>query len=282
VEVADSAALAALALPADCGVWARIAQAAPVREADLPAGLVTLVATQAAHLEAWLADQSGLPERVDVEVHLSRDTAPWLLAHRERLGELLGRVRIHQPSYEHLKESTAHDVRDPAAFFRDLDLRVRVSGLPACLAPGTVLVEATRRLDRTLFDGATGRLSVRAMAGYHVAEEYRAKSLRCATCKVDGRCDGIHINMVRDQGLRLAQPLVEGAWAEEAARQLGSRARLLRVRDGVPPQPVAASLPGYPEAKDWPEDPVMQAARQVIQLRIDRRKLLDAPTPEAG
>jgi MoaA/NifB/PqqE/SkfB family radical SAM enzyme len=280
VEVADNAALSALALPAGCGVYARIAQAAPIRDGDLPPGPVTLVATEAAHLEAWLADGSGLPERVDVEVHLGRDTGPWLLAHRERLGELLGRVRIHQPSFEHLKEATAHDIRDPAAFFRELGLRVRVSGLPACLAPGTELVEATRRLDRALFDGETGRLAMRAMAGYHVAEQYRAKSLRCATCQVDGRCDGIHINMIRDQGLRLAQPLADGSWAEDAGRQLGARPRLLRVLDGGPPQPVAPSLPGYPEPRDWPEDPVMKVAREVVQLRIERRRRLDEPVPE--
>ena len=43
------------------------------------------------------------------------------------------RLRLHQPNYEFLKDAIANDVRDLRAFFAQLDLPVRVSGLPACL-----------------------------------------------------------------------------------------------------------------------------------------------------
>jgi MoaA/NifB/PqqE/SkfB family radical SAM enzyme len=287
VDIPDAVSLAALRLPPGVGLYVRIAKATPMGRCAVPAWPATFVATAAEHLEAWL-EEGGLPEGVDVEAHLKRDTAPWLLGHRDRLRARLDRIRIHQPSYEHLAEASAHDVRDPAAFFRELDLPVRVSGLPACLAPGTVLVEATRRLDRTLFDPATGRLSMRDLARYHIAEKYRAKSLRCADCRVTGRCDGVHINMIRDQGLGLARPLKAGPWAEEAERQLGSRWPVPppRVADGRPLEAVAPSLPGYPAPHDSPEDPVMKVARELVQKREQHRRMIDAspgPRPtEAG
>jgi MoaA/NifB/PqqE/SkfB family radical SAM enzyme len=281
VEVADMVALRALRLPAGAGLYARVLDPGPVREADVPARPVTLVATGAEHLDAWLGEE--LPAGVDVEIHLNRATGPWLLVHRDRLRDRIDRVRIHQPSYEHMQEAAEHDVRDPERFFRELDLPVRVSGLPACLAPGTVLIEATRRLDRALFDGSTGRLAMRPLARYHVREGYRAKSLRCADCRVTDRCDGIHINMIRDQGLKLARPLVTGAWAEDAERQLIARwpSPPRRLADGRPMEAVAPSLPGYPPPTDSPEDPVMAAALAEVKRREERRRLIDHPPAPA-
>ena len=62
------------------------------------------------------------------------------------------------------------------------DLPIRVSGLPACLAPGTQLVAERKILPRDLFDPNTGRLHLRALARYHLTEQYRAKALRCDDC----------------------------------------------------------------------------------------------------
>ena len=239
-------------LPAERPLYARVHEAGALEGVGGP---LTLVVETAEQLEAWVP---GLPEDVELEVRLNRATAPWLLAHREQLP--LEQMHIHQRSWEKLEEAVAHDVRDPAAFFRELALPVRVSGLPACMAPGTELVEETAVLEADLFDDDTGRLRIRELARWHVRERYRAKSVRCADCRLSDRCEGPHINMIRDQGLRLCDPLVEGAWADEAERQLVARwpEPPTRVGTGQPPLPPAPSLPGYEQPADVPLDPLAQ------------------------
>src|SRR5205085_11838555 len=181
------------------------------------------------------------------EVELNQGTAPWLLANRERLRAYLDVLRVHQPSWEFLKDAVANDVRDLKGFFGELALPVRVSGLTACLAPGTTLVDAPQILDRKLFDPTTGRLAIRELARTHVVHGYLAKSLRCRDCVVSARCEGAHINFIRDQGFAQLEPLRQGAWAENAAAQLLALrpTPLPRVRDGRPLEPVAPSLPGF-------------------------------------
>ena len=102
--------------------------------------------------------------------------------------------------------------------------RVRVSGLPACLAPGSVLAEAPKVLERRLFESETGRLVIRELARTHVIHGYLAKSLRCRDCVVSDRCEGAHINFIRDQGFAELQPLREGLWAENVLTVEGRRA----------------------------------------------------------
>ncbi len=215
----------------------------------------TLVLATPAGLEAALA--APVPPWVELEIALTQATAAWLLAHRERIAPVLDQVRIDQPTHERLEQAVASDVREPRAFFRELDLRVRVSGLPACLAPDTRLVEAPRVLAAESFDGA-GRLDIEGLARHHVARVYGARSIRCDECRVSERCDGLHINAVRDQGLGQLQPLRDGSWAEDAARQLEDRWPVppARVRHGRPPQGAHPSLPGHPEPGPAPEDPL--------------------------
>ncbi len=188
-------------------------------------------------------------------VQLNRDTAPELLERRE---ELQG-VRIHQPSWETLQEARDKDLRDPAGFFRTLDRRVSVSGLPPCLAPGTMLVEESLRLPQEVF--SEGRLQWKALAHFHVSERYRAKSVRCRECRVNDRCPGIHINMIRDQGLELAQALVDGDWAEEAEAQLAGWKPRLRMADGPLAQAPHPSLFGHSPPGEPPEDPLKNPTR---------------------
>ena len=121
--------------------------------------------------------------------------------------ELAQAVQVHQPGYEHLAGATRHDVRDPAAFFAELDLPVAVSGLPRCLVGPAEVVDPPALLPAAVLDPGSGRLRLRELARHHVIEHYRGKSLRCADCVEDDRCDGIRINMVRDQGLKLASPI---------------------------------------------------------------------------
>ncbi|MCB9759247.1 MAG: radical SAM protein [Alphaproteobacteria bacterium] len=241
------------ALPRGLPLYAEVDAAEPL--SDAPSDLI-LVAATAVQLDAWLLP--GLPEGVSVEIRLNQDTAPWMLAHRDALP--LDRVRVHQPTWERMEDAVAHDVRDPAAFFAALGLRLAVSGLPACAAPGTMLAEAPRTLRREMFDPDTGRLHWKRLARHHVAREYKGRSVRCADCRVSARCEGFHINMIRDQGLALARPLTEGDWADEAEAQLAARWPVAprRIQDGLPPQPPGESLPGYAPPDAPPEDPLRQ------------------------
>jgi hypothetical protein len=229
-------------------------------------GPVVLLAQTEEQLDAWLG--SDLPERVEVDVRLSRRTAPWLLAHRAQLLKHLEQIVIRQPAHAHLDSCRAEDVVDLAGLFRELALPVRVSGLPACLAPETEIVAERRVLDRRLFDPLTGRLDVRELAHYHVARHFRAKSVRCTECPVADRCEGAHVNMIRHQGLARLRPLQAGPDADASRHQLE---RLFprpatRLATGRPPEPVAPSLPGFPEPEPPPLDPLA-----VIELeRMER------------
>lgn len=243
------------ALPAGVPLYAWVDEPGPLAP---PAAPLTLVAPTAAHLAAWLP---ALPAGVALDIRLNTDTAPWLLEHRALLAAALDRVRLVQPTHEKLQGAVAEDLRDPAAFFAALGLRVPVEGLPACQAPGTLLLPDRAVLDAALFEPHTGRLGWRELARHHVAAKYRGKSVRCADCRVNTRCEGMHINQIRDQGLRLCRPLTTGPWAEEAEAQLAALYPRppRRIRDGLPPQPPAPSLPGFAPPGAPEEDPLRRA-----------------------
>jgi hypothetical protein len=211
---------------------------------------------------------------VEVEIELNQRTAPWILAQRERVRAYLDVVRLHQPTHEFLKDAVANDVRDLKRFFTELALPIRTSGVTACLAPGTVLVDAPKVLERKMFDPETGRLAIRELARTHVVHGYLAKSLRCRECIVSARCEGAHINFLRDQGFAQLQPLREGEWAENAAAQLLALrpTPLPRVRDGQPLQPVGPSLPGFPPPKAAPAEPLIEFAQRTRELRERARQ----------
>src|SRR5581483_2407856 len=219
-------------------------------------------------------DGTPLPPGVEVEVELNQRTAPWLLSQRERVRGYLDVLRLHQPSWEFLKDAVAKDVRDLKGFFTALALPVRVSGLTACLAPGTQLVDPPKVLDRKLFDPETGRVAIRELARTHVVHGYLAKSLRCRDCVVSERCEGAHINFLRDQGFAELEPLREGPWAQNAAAQLLALrpTPLPRVRDGQPLQPVAPSLPGFAPPKAAPVEPLIEFAQRARELRERARQ----------
>ena len=129
-----------------------------------------------------------------------------------------------------------------------------------------------------MFDAETGRLLVRPLAKYHVANKYRGKSVRCADCRVNDRCEGIHINMIRDQGLRQAQPLVEGEWADSAVDQLTARwpephHRVHHGRSAVGSSP---SLPGFASPDAAPRDPLAVIGEAVAEKAARRKARREA------
>lgn len=265
VEVDDMAALAALGLPDGLGVEARVRAPGPVPAMPRP---LRLIADTPAHLEAWL-DGPGGPELL---VWLTAETGAWLRAHRERVAAALPRLRLHQPTWEHVREAMARDIRDPVAFFEALDLPIRVSGLAPCQAPGAVLAAGIKRVSPALYDWETGRIDIRPLARKHVGDHYRAKSVRCRDCRVQDRCDGVHINMIRDQGLRQCRPLLDGAWADEAERQLRQLhpEPFARVDQGAPLQAPPPSLPGFAMPEAPVTDPLAAVAMRMKKRREER------------
>lgn len=263
--------VAAVALPPGAGLYATVRVPG---EVPATARNLILVADSAAHLQAWLREP--VAENVHVIIHLTGETAAWILENLDSMPKFSSRVTIHQPSHEHLAGAVERDVRGPRSFFARLPAALRVSGLPACLAPGMTLVPELRVLQKRWFDPATGRLDTRELTRHHVAEKYRAKSVRCRDCVLEPRCEGLHINMIRDQGLALAEP-VTGAWAAEAERQL----RTLhpeppaRLAGGRRPEPVAPSLPGFPPPQEAAPDPLGVFAEQVRDARRRRAAALE-------
>jgi hypothetical protein len=211
-----------------------------------------------------------------------------MLEHRAELAALRDRIRVHQPSFENMKAATDHDVRKPKAFFEALGVRLRVSGLPACNTPGMDLIELRPILPCWTFDAGTGRFDIHALTRFHIQSGYRSKSSRCDDCAIADRCDGMHINMIRDQGLKLLEPMTRGPWLEDARAQLVARypEPLARIRTGRPFQPPAESLPGFAKPDAVPQDPlamVEEQRRRRKEERLAEAKALFAasPTPEA-
>jgi MoaA/NifB/PqqE/SkfB family radical SAM enzyme len=251
-------------LPAAAGLYLELEQTSVVPDGYAAGRSLTLVAKTTEQLDCWTA---ALPAGARLEIRLNQATAAWALQHRALLEGLLERVAFHQPSHEHLSEAYAEDVRNPREFFGQLNLPIAVSGLPACLVPGARLVAEPKLLPRALFDHELGRLDIRALATFHVRERYRAKSVRCADCRVSDRCEGIHINMIRDQGLALAHPLTgsEADAAEQRLRELYPEP-LPRLATGRAPETPAPSLPGYSMPQQVPQDPLaLVHARQLLR-----------------
>ncbi len=273
VEVDDLADVETLGVDPDVGIYVRPKHASRMVDRAVVSNRLLVALREPEQLDVVL-DGTPLPPRVDIEIELNQRTAPWLLAQRERVRTHLDVVRLHQPTYEFLKDAVANDVRDLKSFFTELALPIRTSGLTACLAPGTRLVDAPKILEKKLFDPATGRLAIRELARTHVVHGYLAKSLRCRDCVVSARCEGAHINFIRDQGFAELQPLREGAWAESAAAQLVALrpTPLPRVRDGQPLQSVAPSLPGFAPPQTAPVEPLIEFAQKRRELRERARQ----------
>ena len=235
-----------------------------------PRVAIELQSTQG--LDEFLSNPGQKSTR-ELHILLTRETAAWLVEHRIALGGVLDDLWLHQPSWERMETALERDVADPRAFFAALDLPIRVSGLPACLCPGAVLVEEPIRIPVDLFAVDTGRLAIDSLARWHVASRYRTKSVRCRGCVLDDRCSGLHVNMVRARGFKLATPLTDGALATEA------RAQLIALRPEPPhsmaggrsPVGPAPALPGSAAAPDAPEDPLATLARAKGQDRQRRR-----------
>lgn len=268
VEVERLADLDTIARPAGAGFYVRSDDASPL--ASAPERRV-YVARTAAQLDAWLA--APLPENVELDVVVSRATAPAITAHAATLASLGARARLVWPTHEHMAEAHDEDVRDPRAFFLSLTPhRLRVSGLPACLTPGTTLLPDRAFAEPSMFDPATGRLDSRGLAKHHVARHYRGKSERCRDCAANDRCDGAHINLIRDQGLKLLAPLAPDDAMLAEVRRLHPEP-ISRLSNGRPSEAVGPSLPGFAMPSSVQADPLALIAKEQM-LRKAKKDLL--------
>jgi MoaA/NifB/PqqE/SkfB family radical SAM enzyme len=277
LAVEDLIDLERLPVDPEIGIYVRAKQVSRLVDRTLVRNPLFVVADAAAQLDCLLLG-AAIPPGVEIEIELNQRTAPWLLAHRERVRAYLAHLRVHQPSYEFLKDATANDVRDPKAFFAQLDLPIRVSGLPACLVPHAQLAEAVKVLRKTLFEPDSGRLAIRELAREHVTRGYWGKSLRCRDCRLNARCDGAHINFLRDQGFAQLEPFRDGEWADEAVEQM---LRLRpeppkRLRDGKPIEAVAPSLPGFAPPQPAPIEPLIVLGQRLREERERRRQPVPA------
>jgi hypothetical protein len=133
-------------------------------------------------------------------------------------------------------------------------------------------------LRKTLFEPDSGRLAIRELAREHVTRGYWGKSLRCRDCRLNARCDGAHINFLRDQGFAQLEPFRDGERADEAEEQM---LRLRpeppkRLRDGKPIEAVAPSLPGFAPPQPAPIEPLIVLGQRLREERERRRQPVPA------
>lgn len=229
-------------LPAGAGLYLQLQEPAPLTVPTLSSRPLVLLVDRPQQLDAWLPEGGVLGPTVELDIELNRSTAPWLLAHRPRVASHRHAIRLHAPPLASLQQTRLLVLRNTAGFFRELQLAVRTSGWPACLAPHTVLSEPIWRLDRRLFDPATGRIDPHQAALHHVAWTYRVKSQRCERCPVTQRCEGAHINLIRHLGFAVLTPLRKDrdpGWLDLALGQLGRRwpRPPVGIAQGRPPEP---------------------------------------------
>ncbi|MEC7986774.1 MAG: radical SAM protein [Myxococcota bacterium] len=218
------------------------------------------IAKTAAQLSSWL---ENLPANQSMEIELNRETAAWMLQNKVLIQNKSEQLTIHQPSYEKMKQAVENDVENPRSFFDSLDQPIRSSGLPICLLGPAKWTKKNTRLYEHMFK--EGRLQSDRLAKNHIEEHYFGKSERCRDCVYTTRCDGLHINMIRAQGLALLNP------QSEQTQPLPPQK--IRILNGAKPQVAAPSLPGFAPPKEPPRDPLAILAEEREKQKEERRAL---------
>jgi MoaA/NifB/PqqE/SkfB family radical SAM enzyme len=203
-EIARFASIASIAsIELDLDRWEELGEALAADGTLDGRALSRATAHDVVSAEALLA----LPHAFEVEVLLTRETAPFLLA----LASPPARLALRQPTHERLTEAASTDV-DLPAFFSQLGeawAAVPVEGVPACIL-GRAPRVAPPTFDATMAD-AEGRLEIFRYTRRYILEHYLTKSRRCRDCAHDTTCEGMHINQVRAHGYAWMQPVVAAA-----------------------------------------------------------------------
>jgi len=198
VRVVAPDAAAASSLLSACRDRRRSARLESLDDASALPRDVAVVASTPAQLDAAAA----LPHPVEVELNV--DTLAWLQTHPDWVREKGERLTLYPQVFLRLENARRGQV-DLKAALASLPLeRARIVNVPACLA-GTLEPPpreslATEELLREVED-------VPAHARHFFFKGYLAKSTRCEGCAVNDRCDGVHVNYVRQFGFAALEPL---------------------------------------------------------------------------
>jgi MoaA/NifB/PqqE/SkfB family radical SAM enzyme len=165
--------------------------------ATLPDG-VAVVATTAEQLDAAAA----LPHSLEVELNV--DTLAWLAAHLEWVREKGERLTLYPQVFLRLENARRGQVDVKAALASLPIERARLVNVPACLSRTLDAPEvesfATEELLREVED-------VPEHARHYFFKGYMAKSTRCAGCRANDQCAGVHVNYVRQFGFAALEPI---------------------------------------------------------------------------
>jgi MoaA/NifB/PqqE/SkfB family radical SAM enzyme len=150
----------------------------------------------AEQLEQLLA----MPESFSVVAYVNKRTAPVI----RRLAAS-PRLIVAQPHYARVTDQLRHDVDDLRALCRELPRELRTEQIPACIS-GRDPDPQPARLDAAML-GADARIDMGKYAERYIADRYFTKSRRCAGCKHDAACPGVHINFVRAHRYAVLEPV---------------------------------------------------------------------------
>ncbi len=142
----------------------------------------------------------GVGKAFEVVVFISKETISFVRASDPPPA----RLALAQPDHDLASDAIANDV-DLAAFFAAYRHLVPVENVPACLL-GRAPRPAPRVLDLAML-GADARVDMPAFTRRFVAEGFRTKAVRCASCAENDRCRGVHVNWVRAHGFAPLTPL---------------------------------------------------------------------------
>ncbi|MFH2006066.1 MAG: radical SAM protein [bacterium] len=139
----------------------------------------------------------------DVEVWLNVLTADWLLCHVDWVRDKGAGLTLTPQYFLRLETARRGQVELPEVLRRlPLD-EVRLRAVPPCLSGR----EDTGRLPHVVTGELLARVEdVPAHARHYYWQRYLTKSQRCEGCRVRDRCDGAHINYVRQFGYRALRP----------------------------------------------------------------------------
>jgi pyruvate-formate lyase-activating enzyme len=162
------------------------------------------VVSTLAQAHAYLLGAPALPADVEIEVALTRELAGWLLDHPEVCRARGHRLIAALQTHEFRSGVVDHDP-DPQMLQRLAQAGVRLKAVPRCIAGAEVEPADRPHLDAALLDGA-GHLDLDRFVHHYIVHEYRVKSLRCVRCAEVDRCDGLHINYLREHGFGVMMP----------------------------------------------------------------------------
>jgi MoaA/NifB/PqqE/SkfB family radical SAM enzyme len=144
----------------------------------------------------------AMDEQFAVVAYVTQSTAAAI----RRLAPSSPRLIVAQPRYDRVTDQLRHDVADLRAFCRALPPEIRSQDIPACIS-GRDPEPRPSSLDAEML-GSDARLDMGKFAQRYIADRYFTKSRRCAGCKHDAACPGVHINFVRAHRYAALEPVV--------------------------------------------------------------------------